>query len=648
MTSLVALAAGLSTATTAPAQGRLPSAELTVASPHPPAASFAAQLLRDPAFLGTLRVSRQYELEALRQAPRLALQGATADFTPLFRDPRSLVQRAARLRAQAQDVEVTTQAARVVEIAEGILVDQTLGYRIRPGRCADPAGRAALEAAGARCFVRRSPQESIAAFSRPGDLRYVTDPTQRARAVAEYSARTGAAQAMVDQRVRALRGLLAAPETREAYLRVLGPAEVQRIASSTDEQIADLILDTAEVTLQQTLFVPRSRATRLPPGVQALRLVSPVLQAATEQLVTQEADGSPARDVPSGAAGTIAKVKDWPQQVYLTGFTIGQEFGWAVQVGFTIDWCLISAAAGPLVGAIHALSSLPCKSSHWILPQASFGYGFGLRFPMAAQVRYEGRLHPDKSADARVSVGFAPVEGNPQVYAAAGLSPGQFFDGKELVAQLTASAGLHFDLPAVGTGGVTVPVELDLTRWLPAPFTDGQFLPPKPGSPLLGQPIVFDQLDLLLERANLGFAGARIMPALQWGLVSNGLGLTLTDQLSGADTRLERDGQTVALRVHPDGRRSSRFSIGKPTYNLAAQFTPGLQAHLFIELALYSKEWDLPIWFPELSVQLPPDGVTFSCHPRTVCTRSFQVDLNPTRASDSIEAKPRRLLPSLR
>jgi hypothetical protein len=38
---------------------------------------------------------------------------------------------------------------------------------------------------------------------------------------------------------------------------------------------------------------------------------------------------------------------------------------------------------------------------------------------------------------------------------------------------------------------------------------------------------------------------------------------------------------------------------------------------------VWSNNWDWPIWFPQLAIELPPGGVDFGCHEGTVCSRSF-------------------------
>ena len=60
--------------------------------------------------------------------------------------------------------------------------------------------------------------------------------------------------------------------------------------------------------------------------------------------------------------------------------------------------------------------------------------------------------------------------------------------------------------------------------------------------------------------------------------------------------------------------------------------TPGLNARVFIDIEVWSDEWNWPIWLPQLAVQLPPGGVDFACHAGTACVRSYS--FSPSRKNE--------------
>ena len=59
------------------------------------------------------------------------------------------------------------------------------------------------------------------------------------------------------------------------------------------------------------------------------------------------------------------------------------------------------------------------------------------------------------------------------------------------------------------------------------------------------------------------------------------------------------------------------------SYNLGFIVTPGVDAHAFIDISVWSDSWDFPVWFPAVAVTLPPGGIDFSCHSGTVCRRDY-------------------------
>ena len=84
-------------------------------------------------------------------------------------------------------------------------------------------------------------------------------------------------------------------------------------------------------------------------------------------------------------------------------------------------------------------------------------------------------------------------------------------------------------------------------------------------------------------------------------------------------------GQTVSLGdVAAQNGDYSHFSVGNPVYNLGFTLTPGLAPTVFVDIAVWSDQWQWPVWFPQLAISLPPGGMNFSCHAGTTCVIDFQ------------------------
>ena len=78
---------------------------------------------------------------------------------------------------------------------------------------------------------------------------------------------------------------------------------------------------------------------------------------------------------------------------------------------------------------------------------------------------------------------FEPINGSVKDYSETGLPHEKIFQGRELVGGLTAYEGMNFKVP-FPSDGVSNAVGKDLTEELPAPFTNGQFEPPRRGWPI--------------------------------------------------------------------------------------------------------------------------------------------------------------------
>ena len=300
--------------------------------------------------------------------------------------------------------------------------------------------------------------------------------------------------------------------------------------------------------------------------------------------------------------------------IFLTGFTLGRNNEWRRRVSVTVKTCLVS-----------------CKKTYYIELFAGFNYGFGLRFPIRVNGLYTYHREGDQES-ATVAPAFEPIDGDPGDFGETGLPNDKMFEAQELVAELHAYAGIAYKVPFHSGSWTAAEIGPDLAASLPAPFTHGQFRPPAPGS-TLNADIVLNNPDLLGGLANYGVVGAKILPAVSVGLTSDRLRLKLKDNISGEEKEMLNSGQAYPLKVNPQDH-SSDFTIGFPEYSLQFQMTPGLAARLFVDVAVWSKHWDWPVWFPDIAVTLPPKGVPFTCHEGTICSRNYHY--SPTVSQESI------------
>jgi len=355
----------------------------------------------------------------------------------------------------------------------------------------------------------------------------------------------------------------------------------------SDEALAGELVSSAETKIEDVMFIPEADEVDRSFRGLALdfdrRMIGEVKSTVTNQ--------------------PIDKV------VFLTGFTLGRQYEWSKRIEKTIKWCLVGCAVTYYAGA-----------------RAGFSYGFGLRFPIVVDgnYAYESSVTGER---AYLTATMTPVNGTPAQYAAAGLASNQIFKGQELVAELKASAGYDYKLPLIGEDHRTLSVGYDLAEMLPAPYTHGQFTPPMPGTTSGEIPFVFTSVDLLMGYGNWGAAGILVHPAVKVGLHSDSLRFTVHDAVANANLEII-NGKKVPLAID-SAKRQSRFSLRAPVYNLGFIVTPGVNAKAFIDVGVWSDNWNFPIWFPQIAITLPPGGVDFACHSGTICNRDYVYATNP-------------------
>jgi hypothetical protein len=546
-----------------------------------------------------LQVQRELSLPEIRSTRALQLGNSTVDLSAMLENRDALPNVARRLQDAPAAVSVKAADVSAYVVPQGLIVRSFLNYQVKPGTCSDSARRQQIEQAGIACARRMSEGERVAQYSNPDSPRFVEDSAKRAQAIAKARQDWAAQDQKTAEGIANFRAILANPAERQKIEAAVGAAETARLEQLGDDQLAAELINAAETKIEDVMFIPK--ADEVDRGA---------LDVAGGGMRNAGAAGA-FRNVAADFRGRMAVAQPMsPAEnqpiddvVFLTGFTLGRQYEWSKRIEKTINWCLVG-----------------CSETYYAGARAGFSYGFGLRFPIVVDGKY--RYTKDDSGEhAYLTATMTPVDGTPQQYAAAGLPSNKIFNGQELVAELQASAGYDYKLPLIGEGHRTLTVGYDLADKLPAPYSHGQFRPPAPGTSSGEIPFVMKSVDLLMGYGNWGAAGILVHPAVKVGLHSDALKLVLHDNFANSDQRIV-NGQKMPLSVDPAQRKSS-FSIGSPVYNLGFQVTPGVDAHAFIDISVWSDEWDFPVWFPAVAITLPPGGVDFSCHAGTICRRDY-------------------------
>jgi hypothetical protein len=579
-----------------------------------------------PETMQRLHVVRKYALTDLRSRPQVTLGQARLDFTPMLQNDKALFNIAQRLREMPQHVEVREDSSEISEVDQGLVIHHSLTYRILPGKCADQNAKAQLARVGVACFERAATSERVAEFSRPGAPRYVADQNKRQTAIATYQRNVAASAADANQGIANLRKALANPSQRAAISAQIGEAETARVSTLSDDQLKEELINSSVQHYEETMFVPKLESANYAHPQHTLTIAASSAEVdAVERLLR---DGVPANGaspsnfpkllkvVPGSAlhlntstapAGDKAADLELGPYYFLTGFTIGHDYEWNWGATVTINWCIVD-----------------CSSTYGVELNAGFNYAFGLRFPIQAQFKYHTVVHPNKSTEADLAGTFEPIEGNVDNFFEAGLAAEQMYDAKEIVAQVGANAGFNISLPGLGVGD-SFNEGVDFTNMLPTPYTGGRFQPPAPGTRGINSNYTFDQIDLLGGLLNYGVVGGQLFPSVQINLHSDKLQFTLNDEVERRQTVLDAPPKPVSLGTVPSGEGVlSHFSIGNPVYNLGFTVTPGLTPNVFVDIDIWSDNWNWTLWFPQLAVDLPPNGVDFGCHAGTTCVVDFE------------------------
>jgi hypothetical protein len=585
-----------------------------------------------------LQVQQQLSASDIASTKALKLGNSSVDLSAMLQNRDALPNVANRLRAAPGAVSVKASDISAYVIPQGLVVRSFLNYQIKAGTCSDPGRRAQIQQAGIACARKLSESERVAGYSDPSSPRYVEDPGKRAEAIAKARQDWAAQDADTAAQVANFRAILANPTERAKIEAAIGPGETTRIEQLSDEQLAGELINSAETKIEDVMFIPKADLVD-----EAIKDVAGASDGATTV-----SSGTRLQDLAGRLDGRLSVIQPvsltpTPNQpidpVFLTGFTLGRQYEWSKRIEKTINWCLVG-----------------CSETYYAGAQAGFSYGFGLRFPIVVDGKYLYTTD-DGGEHAYLTATMTPVDGSPAQYAASGLAPSQIFNGQEFVAELQANAGYEYKLPFIGEDHHSLTVGYNLADKLPAPYTHGQFRPPAPGTNAGEIPFVLTSIDLLAGYGNWGAAGIQVHPAVKVGLHSDALKLILHDNVANSD-QVIINGQRMPLAIDA-AQRTSSFSIGKPVYNLGFIVTPGVDAHAFIDISVWSDSWDFPVWFPQVAITLPPGGVDFSCHSGTVCRRDYvytaAASTNPvvdtgdlTAKSDDSSSQPTQPQPGLR
>jgi hypothetical protein len=554
--------------------------------------------------INQLPVERQMNLSDIRSTRALKLGNSTVDLSAMLENRDALPNVASRLQAAPGAVSVKASDVTAYVVPQGLIVRSFLNYQIKAGTCSDPGRRAQIEQAGIACARKSSESERVADYSNPESARFVEDPAKRAEAIAKARQDWAAQDADTAAQIANFRAILGNPAERAKIEAAIGPQETARIEGLSDDQLAGELINAAETKIEDVMFIPK--ADVLDKEVQA---VSGIADGGS----TAVSSGTRLQTLADRLGGRLSVLQPvtmtpTPNQpidnvVFLTGFTLGRQYEWSKRIEKTINWCWVG-----------------CSETYYAGARAGFSYGFGLRFPIVVNGKYSYE-NGSGGEHAYLTATMTPVDGTAAQYAASGLASSQIFNGQELVAELQASAGYDYKLPLIGEDHHSLTIGYDLADKLPAPYTHGQFRPPAPGTNAGEIPFVLTSVDLLAGYGNWGAAGILVHPAVKVGLHSDALKLVLHDNVANSDQSIV-NGAKMPLAIDA-AQHTSNFSIGSPLYNLGFIVTPGVDAHAFIDISVWSDSWDFPVWFPAVAVTLPPGGIDFSCHAGTICKRDY-------------------------
>ncbi|MFM5908005.1 MAG: hypothetical protein ACKOPO_10550 [Novosphingobium sp.] len=540
--------------------------------------------------------TRTLDLNKLTGNPKVPLGTTSLDFNPMLKNPKSLPNIAKALQAMPGLVEVLPPKMTATSIPQGVIVQTELTYRLKMGACDIQANRRQLASAGVFCFTYKDRPAREADFGNPGAVEFVKDPGLRSAALsnAKGQAKTNAED--IARHVSEFRAMLRDPAQRAQIEAMVGSAETNGLEQLDDTALAGKLINFHDATIVEDAYIPTFQAVSGEGDPLALYRKT-LAEKYAKRLAAANAQV---------AAATEAKSYDLGTFKFITGFTLGSAHEWRQGISTTIKWCLVG-----------------CKKTYFAEAWAGFHYAFGLRFPMKTVASYN--YNPASGGSASLTSNLTTFDGSAQDYREMGLPEDKIYSGQELVAEFGANAGVRAKLPIIGEiAPPPLDLSLKLTDLLPGRLQGGNLTPPMPGDNVTPDKLVLTQVDLLGERANLGFISAKVHPAVFIGIESSDMGLTVSGRnpADGFGAKpLSGGKQNVPLPM--DKAQASSFTIGAPHYTMDFTLTPGLVARLSLNLAVWGANIDWDVMFPEAEIKVPAGGLTFTCHEGTVCDHDF-------------------------
>lgn len=404
-----------------------------------------------------------------------------------------------------------------------------------------------------------------------------------------------------------------------AWARSLNANQLNTLSKYSDKKLAQVLANNAKITRVRTIIGEKPSLAK----AKALQISS------KSSCKSGSCDFSRLNQSQNGSGRSVnankPTIKDGTykvdEKIYLTGFTFAETFYWTEVWTATLDYGV--------------------DTSEVILaPYAEAYYGLGARFPLKVKtdltVKNSGR-------EAELAFNIKPIDASPAQYTATGLPPSYIFNGKELVAEVGAEAGVKYTLPLVGEGTLGPwGTRVDFTSKLPTPLTNGQFVPPSSTPVRMGSPKVFESVDLLFGQGDyhvedVGGASFKAHPGISIGLSSPDRGIKVVDMKnSNASTTITKSRKKSTIKL--DNNKNAKFKIKDPYYNLALTIYPGIKLKGDIDVLGWGQPVSKYIDFPSLGIDIPSGGIPFGCHAGTICSRTYDFKAGQTRVNQGARA----------
>ena len=499
--------------------------------------------------------------------------GSKINLSPDTANLSNLVNKASLLKNNPALGSIIRESASVANLKSGVAIKTTLTYRLNPTACKSVTRETYLKRKGFSCFKPTKTATSITKAK-------TSSNKSKNKNKAKYA----------DKAKSELAALL--KQTRSEIAKT-GRNDLLKL---NDQQLTNEILNSAKTTESETIFIPRNF------------LISNNLQPIFNQRIKLLESLGKVQTPPAAQRQNI----NIESLDFLTGFTLGKDFEWRKRFSTCIGF------------------GDRCRT-YYIEPYARFGYGLGVRLPMrASNLNFDYKPNSDRNA-AKVSIlleGFnAGTNTYQDLFQNSRLQTSDtrdypIYSGKELVAEFEARAGLKYKVPVRGTKDWSIGKSIDFTDYLNGDLAGGHINPRRQGERL--NSTVWAPIDLLGGAGNFGLAGVRINPGAKLSLEITEMKLTLKDYNNQRETLISpsRRKQEYNVKV---SNNMSKFSLKDPSYKAKFNVTPGLRGVAWVDLYLWERDYPLEVFFPEYSITVPSNGISFGCHQGTACEHKFTI-----------------------